>query len=430
MWAGLQWHAFILPSTRLTQQHTHSAWPRSFSLWSEAARHGTDRAQRGERERAAGERRTVPGKRHTGPHTGPDEPADRRATRRRQLRTFDALKEKQEKSRESKCDAQKPEPLDLHFYTLQLSRRRTPDSPTHRTKPDFNGVTRGESKHPDPDPDQDQDPRRAPGSAGTERVFPEKTVSSDSERSSSISCISAQSREQPDGGAGGADLRSSSRTSDLRSDLRTADLRAALPSSPLAMDYVNDFDLMKFEVKKEPPEPVVCQRGAPGQAPGAPCPAPPQHPCSSVPSSPSFARPSPPTAPGATWAPDRESPRRDLLGPQVGGYQPHFGPEALSLTPEDAVEALIGSKLITTTTSEAPYEEHNTPPAHCTTAQVRQSHLQKHHPTTTTSQTTRPDLVKTHRLRYKTRPTRPPAHITRPTHNYSTTSHLDDNHIL
>uniref|UniRef100_A0A8C6S691 V-maf avian musculoaponeurotic fibrosarcoma oncogene homolog Aa n=1 Tax=Neogobius melanostomus TaxID=47308 RepID=A0A8C6S691_9GOBI len=107
-------------------------------------------------------------------------------------------------------------------------------------------------------------------------------------------------------------------------------------SAPLAMDYVNDFDLMKFEVKKEPPEPPLCHRG-PG-APGYPL----STPCSSVPSSPSFCpAPSPQHGPpgGATGP----GPKAHEEVYWVGGYQPHSGPEALSLTPEDAVEALIGS---------------------------------------------------------------------------------------
>uniref|UniRef100_A0A8C6S4V8 V-maf avian musculoaponeurotic fibrosarcoma oncogene homolog Aa n=1 Tax=Neogobius melanostomus TaxID=47308 RepID=A0A8C6S4V8_9GOBI len=125
-------------------------------------------------------------------------------------------------------------------------------------------------------------------------------------------------------------------------------------SAPLAMDYVNDFDLMKFEVKKEPPEPPLCHRG-----PGYPL----STPCSSVPSSPSFCpAPSPQHGPpGGATGPGGGTPVYyskstctaggrvlqctivKVLVLQVGGYQPHSGPEALSLTPEDAVEALIGS---------------------------------------------------------------------------------------
>ncbi|KAJ0065775.1 hypothetical protein NL108_018280, partial [Boleophthalmus pectinirostris] len=158
----------------------------------------------------------------------------------------------------------------------------------------------------------------------------------------------------------------------MRGDLR--DLRA-LPSSPLAMDYVNDFDLMKFEVKKEPPEPPLCHHQPAG--PGPLCPGscggpggsvsstPLSSPCSSVPSSPSFCpQPSPPHGPaGGALAPGPGKGHEEIYW--VGGYQPHSGPEALSLTPEDAVEALIGSNAHHYETFRgAPYEEHPHHPHH------------------------------------------------------------------
>uniref|UniRef100_A0A4X2JVX6 MAF bZIP transcription factor A n=1 Tax=Vombatus ursinus TaxID=29139 RepID=A0A4X2JVX6_VOMUR len=102
-----------------------------------------------------------------------------------------------------------------------------------------------------------------------------------------------------------------------------------LPSSPLAIEYVNDFDLMKFEVKKEPPEAErFCHRLPPGSLSSTPL----STPCSSVPSS------GGPTTVGAVAGkPQLE----DLYW--MSGYQHHLNPEALNLTPEDAVEALIGS---------------------------------------------------------------------------------------
>ncbi|XP_075776108.1 transcription factor MafA [Pelodiscus sinensis] len=111
-----------------------------------------------------------------------------------------------------------------------------------------------------------------------------------------------------------------------------------LPTSPLAIEYVNDFDLMKFEVKKEPPEAErFCHRLPPGSLSSTPL----STPCSSVPSSPSFCAPSPGgqagpggAHPGAAG----KAPLEDLYW--MSGYQ---HPEALNLTPEDAVEALIGN---------------------------------------------------------------------------------------
>uniref|UniRef100_A0A8C3T2X6 MAF bZIP transcription factor A n=1 Tax=Chelydra serpentina TaxID=8475 RepID=A0A8C3T2X6_CHESE len=84
-----------------------------------------------------------------------------------------------------------------------------------------------------------------------------------------------------------------------------------LPTSPLAIEYVNDFDLMKFEVKKEPPEADPGGQAGPGGAP-------PHHPGSAG-----------------------KAPLEDLYW--MSGYQHPLNPEALNLTPEDAVEALIGN---------------------------------------------------------------------------------------
>ncbi|XP_053106698.1 transcription factor MafA [Hemicordylus capensis] len=123
---------------------------------------------------------------------------------------------------------------------------------------------------------------------------------------------------------------------------------ADLPTSPLAIEYVNDFDLMKFEVKKEPAEAErFCHRLPP---PGSLSSTPISTPCSSVPSSPSFCAPSP----GGQPAPNLAHPAGGNPAGAAGkaqledlywmsNYQHHLNPEALNLTPEDAVEALIGT---------------------------------------------------------------------------------------
>ncbi|KAL8181510.1 UNVERIFIED_CONTAM: hypothetical protein K2H54_004244 [Gekko kuhli] len=120
---------------------------------------------------------------------------------------------------------------------------------------------------------------------------------------------------------------------------------ADLPTSPLAIEYVNDFDLMKFEVKKEPAEAErFCHRLPP---PGSLSSTPISTPCSSVPSSPSFCAPSPggQPAPGlahpAAGNPAGKAQLEDLYW--MSSYPTHLNPEALNLTPEDAVEALIGT---------------------------------------------------------------------------------------
>ncbi|XP_061908072.1 transcription factor MafB-like [Entelurus aequoreus] len=107
-----------------------------------------------------------------------------------------------------------------------------------------------------------------------------------------------------------------------------------LPSSPLALEYVNDFDLMKFDVKKEGLAGLEragvrqCNRLQPqGSVSSTPI----STPCSSVPSSPSFS----PT--------EQKNHLEELYWLPGGGYHQQMDPQTLSLTPEDAVEALIGA---------------------------------------------------------------------------------------
>ncbi|KAK5863700.1 hypothetical protein PBY51_000711 [Eleginops maclovinus] len=107
-----------------------------------------------------------------------------------------------------------------------------------------------------------------------------------------------------------------------------------LPSSPLALEYVNDFDLMKFDVKKEGLAGLdrngirQCTRLQPqGSVSSTPI----STPCSSVPSSPSFS----PT--------EQKSHLEELYWMPNSGYHQQIDPQTLSLTPEDAVEALIGA---------------------------------------------------------------------------------------
>ncbi|EMP36215.1 Transcription factor MafA, partial [Chelonia mydas] len=106
--------------------------------------------------------------------------------------------------------------------------------------------------------------------------------------------------------------------------------------SPLAMEYVNDFDLMKFEVKKEPVETdrIISQCGrliAGGSLSSTPM----STPCSSVPPSPSFSAPSPGSGT------DQKTHLEDYYW--MTGYPQQLNPEALGFSPEDAVEALINS---------------------------------------------------------------------------------------
>lgn len=101
------------------------------------------------------------------------------------------------------------------------------------------------------------------------------------------------------------------------------------------MDFVNDFDLMKFGVKKEAMQGMErsfigpCTQQRPDSVSSTPA----STPCNSVPSSPNLNPNEQRNNPGGEqfWVPNN------------GGYPQQMYPQAFGLTPEDAMEALIGA---------------------------------------------------------------------------------------
>ncbi|XP_029108150.1 transcription factor MafB-like [Scleropages formosus] len=116
--------------------------------------------------------------------------------------------------------------------------------------------------------------------------------------------------------------------------------RPGLAHSPLVLDYAGDLDFSRFDVKKEAPMVLLgrgpsglCGRTPPAGSVGS---TPGSTPCSSVPSSPSFSATDPRNhVEELCWMPGG--------GGGGGGYPQPIDPQALGLTPEDAVEALIGA---------------------------------------------------------------------------------------
>uniref|UniRef100_A0A8C8RVZ9 BZIP domain-containing protein n=1 Tax=Pelusios castaneus TaxID=367368 RepID=A0A8C8RVZ9_9SAUR len=98
---------------------------------------------------------------------------------------------------------------------------------------------------------------------------------------------------------------------------------AELPTSPLALEYLNDFDLLKFEVKREPTGPMG------GASPGP-------SPCNSVPPSPTLSER------GLGGGGDPQAGLEELYWLAALHQQMAGGGEGLGLSTEEAVEALLG----------------------------------------------------------------------------------------
>ncbi|KAF3689497.1 Transcription factor MafB [Channa argus] len=116
----------------------------------------------------------------------------------------------------------------------------------------------------------------------------------------------------------------------------TAEAHSHLGLQKIPMDFVSDFDLMKFGVKKETMQGIDRSFVGPCnqlQRPDSVSSTPGSTPCNSVPSSPNL-----------NLNEQRNNPANDQFWIPNNGCYPHqMYPQAFGLTPEDAMEALIGA---------------------------------------------------------------------------------------
>lgn len=110
-----------------------------------------------------------------------------------------------------------------------------------------------------------------------------------------------------------------------------------VPKTQAGLDFPNDIDFIKFDVKKEHMigyDRSFVQPCSQVQTPGSLSTTPMSTPCNSEPSSPGFS----PTG-------QKNNAEEFYWNMTSGAYPTHLEPHTLGLTPEDAVEALVGSSV-------------------------------------------------------------------------------------